>query len=99
MVFVTVPAQRAPALAEHLRQRQVLVLAAARMRLVTHLDVDESGIEHALGAFSGFFGAEAGAPGGIRTHHPWLRRPILRSAELRAPGGLQDNKSVPCPSI
>ena len=77
MVFVTVPAQRAPALAEHLRQRQVLVLAAARMRLVTHLDVDEAGIEHALGAFSGFFGAEAGAPGGIRTHDPWLRRPIL----------------------
>ena len=77
MVFVTVPAQRAPALAEHLQQRQVLVLAAARMRLVTHLDVDEAGIEHALGAFSGFFGAEAGAPGGIRTHDPWLRRPIL----------------------
>src|SRR5258708_2276449 len=77
MVFVTVPAQRVPALAEHLRQRQVLVLAAARMRLVTHLDVDEAGIEHALGALSGFFGAEAGAPGGIRTHDPWLRRPIL----------------------
>ena len=81
MVFVTVPALRVPSLAEQLRQRQVLVLAAARMRLVTHLDVDEAGIERALGAFSEFFAleteAEAGAPGGIRTHDPWLRRPIL----------------------
>ena len=27
---------------------------------------------------------EIGAPGGIRTHDPWLRRPILYPAELRA---------------
>jgi hypothetical protein len=25
-----------------------------------------------------------GAPGGIRTHHPWLRKPILYPNELRA---------------
>jgi threonine aldolase len=81
MIFLTVPAPRVAPLAEHLRQKQVLVLPGARMRLVTHLDVDEAGIERALGAFSEFFAqgsdAEAGAPGGIRTHDPWLRRPIL----------------------
>ena len=77
MVFVTVPAARVAALAEHLRQRELLVLPGARMRLVTHLDVDEAGIERAVAAFGEFFSAEAGAPGGIRTHDPWLRRPIL----------------------
>jgi threonine aldolase len=66
MVFVTVPAPRVAALAEHLRQRQVLVLPGARLRLVTHLDVDEAGIEHAAGAFGEFFGAEAGAPGRMK---------------------------------
>ncbi len=58
MVFVAVPAQRVPALAEHLKQRQVLVLPGARMRLVTHLDVDAAGIERALAAFGEFFGVE-----------------------------------------
>src|SRR5438034_11738169 len=58
MVFVPVPAQRVPALAEHLKQRQVLVLPGARMRLVTHLDVDAAGIERALAAFGEFFGVE-----------------------------------------
>ena len=81
MVFVTVPAAKAAALAEHLKARNILVLPGARMRLVAHLDVDTNGIERALGAFGEFFtqltDAEAGAPGGIRTHDPWLRRPIL----------------------
>ena len=31
------------------------------MRLVTHLDVDEAGIERAARAFGEFFSAEAGA--------------------------------------
>src|SRR2546426_12263402 len=66
MVFVTVPAQRVAALAEHLKQRQVLVLPGARLRLVTHLDVDEAGIEHAVAAFGEFFGVEAGAPDRMR---------------------------------
>lgn len=77
MVFATVPAERVSALAEHLKKRNVLVLPGARMRLVTHLDVDASGIERALGAFGEFLSGDAGAPGGIRTHDPWLRRPIL----------------------
>ena len=77
MVFVTVPAERVAALAEHLKSRDVLVLPGARMRLVTHLDADAAGIERALSAFGEFLSGEAGAPGGIRTHDPWLRRPIL----------------------
>ncbi len=56
MVFATVPAAQAATLAEHLKQRNVLVLPGARMRLVTHLDVDEAGIDRALSAFGEFFG-------------------------------------------
>src|SRR5438477_3199706 len=56
MVFATVPGAQVAALAEHLKQRNVLVLPGARMRLVTHLDVDQAGIDHALGAFGEFFG-------------------------------------------
>src|SRR5581483_2985345 len=77
MVFVTVPAERAATLGEQLKKREVLVLPGARMRLVTHLDVDAAGIERALSAFGEFLSGDAGAPGGIRTHDPWLRRPIL----------------------
>jgi threonine aldolase len=77
MVFVTVPAERVAVLAEHLKKRNVLVLPGARLRLVTHLDVDAAGIEHALSAFGELLSGDAGAPGGIRTHDPWLRRPIL----------------------
>ena len=58
MVFAAVPADRAVALAEHLKQRDVLVLPGARMRLVTHLDVDEAGIDRSLGAFGEFFGSK-----------------------------------------
>jgi len=71
MVFVTVPAQRVAALAEHLKQREVLVLPASRLRLVTHLDVDEAGIERAARAFGEFFAqlsdTEAGAPSRVNT--------------------------------
>ena len=77
MVFVAVPAERVAALAEQLEKASVLVLPGARMRLVTHLDVDATGIERAISAFGEFLSGDAGAPGGIRTHDPWLRRPIL----------------------
>jgi len=53
MVFVRVGAD-ASALAEHLHRQGVLVLAEPRMRLVTHLDVDVSGIDRALAAFATF---------------------------------------------
>jgi threonine aldolase len=56
MVFATLPGAQVAALAEHLKQRDVLVLPGARMRLVTHLDVDQAGIDRALGAFGEFFG-------------------------------------------
>ena len=55
MVFVRLPADRLGGMAEHFRVRGVLVLPAARMRLVTHLDVDAAGIERALAAFESYF--------------------------------------------
>ena len=56
MVFATLP--RVAELADHLKQRGVVVLGRAPMRLVTHLDVDEAGIDRAVAAFGEFF-AEA----------------------------------------
>ena len=56
MVFATVPADQVPALGEYLKSKNVLVLPGARLRLVTHLDVDQAGIDRALGAFGEFFG-------------------------------------------
>jgi threonine aldolase len=54
MVFVRVGAHAQP-LAAHLKAHGVLVLAeSARMRLVTHLDVDAARIDRALAAFAEF---------------------------------------------
>ena len=53
MVFVKV--EKHLELAELLKRNAILVLPGARMRLVTHLDVDAAGIERALGAFRAFF--------------------------------------------
>ena len=50
MVFV----QSAPGLVEHLAKHGIMVLPAARLRLVTHLDVDATGIERAIAAFQSF---------------------------------------------
>jgi threonine aldolase len=61
MVFVKV--DRPQELAEHLKGHGVLVLPGARMRLVTHLDVDEAGIERALSAFRAFFRRASSPPG------------------------------------
>ncbi len=55
MVFVKV--DRPQELGEHLKRNGVIVLPGARMRLVTHLDVDAVGVERALGAFSAFYAA------------------------------------------
>jgi threonine aldolase len=54
MVFVRVPAHRAQGLAAHLERAGIRVLAGARMRLVTHLDVDRAGIERAIRAFADY---------------------------------------------
>ena len=55
MVLAAVPADRVGDLAQHLKTNGVLVLARSPMRLVTHLDVDASGIDRALSAFGAFF--------------------------------------------
>jgi len=55
MVFVRVPPERVPGLPAHLAREGVVVLPGARMRLVTHLDVDRHGIERAAAAFQGYF--------------------------------------------
>jgi len=57
MVLLNLPADKAPALAAHMKKHDVLVLPRAPMRLVTHLDVDGTGIERALAGFRAFFGA------------------------------------------
>jgi threonine aldolase len=56
MVFVSAP----PGFADHLVNNEILVLAGARLRLVTHLDVDRAGIERAL-AVARSFSRPAGA--------------------------------------
>ncbi len=50
MVFVKAP----PGLADHLLNNEILVLAGARMRLVTHLDASTAAIDRALAAVRSF---------------------------------------------
>ena len=50
MVFVKAP----EGFADHLVNNEILVLAGARMRLVTHLDVDAAAIDRALAAAESF---------------------------------------------
>ena len=51
MVFVRVSPERLSALNAALAEKRISVLPGARLRLVTHLDVDAAGIERALEAF------------------------------------------------
>ena len=57
MVFVDVPAARLQSLDAHLRDAGVRVSIGylPTLRLVTHLDVDDAGIERAVEAFATFF--------------------------------------------
>jgi len=58
LVFITVPANATPALASHLKARGVLIAGSGpRLRLVTHLDIDDAGLARAIDAFTGFFAA------------------------------------------
>ena len=50
MVFIDAK----PGLVEHLAAHGVVVLPGARLRLVTHLDVDAAGIDRAIAAFNSF---------------------------------------------
>ena len=57
IVFLDVAHGLAPALLAHLRQDGVLATGMARLRLVTHLDVDAVGVEKAIAAIRAFFKA------------------------------------------
>jgi threonine aldolase len=54
MVFATVPKESAAALKQHLDSNGIITLGGAKMRLVTHLDVDAAGIDRVVTVFSGF---------------------------------------------
>ena len=64
MVFAAVPKESVAGLAAHLEANGVLALAAARLRLVTHLDVDRAAIDRAVAVFAAYF--EKAAPAGER---------------------------------
>ncbi|WP_427913981.1 low-specificity L-threonine aldolase [Ramlibacter sp. MMS24-I3-19] len=49
--------ERSAALLDHLQQHGVLATGLYRLRFVTHLDVDEAGIDRATRAIRGFFAA------------------------------------------
>ncbi len=48
MVFVDLPRERAAAAVAALRERGVLATGLYQLRLVTHLDVDDAGVDHAI---------------------------------------------------
>lgn len=50
IVFVEVPQDRAAGLLDHLKTRGVLATGLYRLRFVTHLNVDEAGIDRAIAA-------------------------------------------------
>lgn len=58
MVFIEVPVERLPALSAHLQAAGITLAIgqSPRLRLVTHLDIDDNAITHTLAAFREFFG-------------------------------------------
>jgi hypothetical protein len=55
-VFVRVPAERVAAFAAHMDAQGIRVaLRGTRLRLVTHLDLHDEALDHAIAAFRGFF--------------------------------------------
>ncbi len=57
IVFASIDGGRTAALVEHLKSRGVLASGLIGLRLVTHLDVDEAGIDHAIAATREFLQA------------------------------------------
>lgn len=59
MVFINVPAERLRALDVHLREAGIRISIGylPTLRLVTHLDIDDDGIERTVAAFARFFTA------------------------------------------
>jgi threonine aldolase len=56
MVFVTLPAERVADFAAHMAAQGIRVaLRGTQLRLVTHLDLHDDGLDHAIAAFRSFF--------------------------------------------
>jgi threonine aldolase len=56
MVFATLPGERLQDFFAHLEARRIRVFTRGpALRLVTHLDVDDAGLERAIGAFRDFY--------------------------------------------
>jgi len=55
MVFVGIPKDSVASLAKHLEAHGIVALVSPRLRLVTHLDVNEAAIDRAISVFAGFF--------------------------------------------
>jgi threonine aldolase len=51
MVFVRIGPEKIPSLRTRCEEKGILLLAGARLRLVTHLDIDAAGVDRALAAF------------------------------------------------
>ena len=60
IVFVDVGGTRGAALLDFLKQRGVLATGLIGLRFVTHLDVDEAGIDHAVACIRQFFALPVG---------------------------------------
>jgi threonine aldolase len=63
MLLVRVSPGEASELGAFLKTRQILVLPRAPMRLVTHLDVDATGIDRAVREFASYANGQANRPG------------------------------------
>ena len=57
MVFATVAPGRVEDFAAHCKRHRVLVRIRNPNRLVTHLDIDADGIDHAIDVMSKYFDA------------------------------------------
>jgi threonine aldolase len=61
IVFVDVADGQGPALLAYLAQQGVLATGLIGLRFVTHLDVDQAGIDHALACIHQFFKTQVGS--------------------------------------
>ena len=56
MVFVTIPSTSVEAFAKHAKEQGITMLVhGPRLRLVTHLDLDEAAVDKVIAAFAAFF--------------------------------------------
>lgn len=70
IVFVEVADGQGPALLAYLAQHGVLATGLIGLRFVTHLDVDEAGIDHALACIHRFFREQAGSAAAATSASP-----------------------------